>query len=566
MATNKALFTGNIDFAYRLLFVLFASISAIIFMPSVNAAGTFALSPASGTFRQSCQFSVAVNIAVSGDQSNAADAIITYDPTKIEIIDALPSIPGIQIKSGNAYEVYVGNTVNTTTGTIKLVGYSTTNYLTTNATFATIYARPKVLATSGSFQFTFSGASPYNTLDSNIADATTSYDILSSVTNASYTFTTGVCTADVTPPAITFISPTNLSNNNPANSQFLIKVADDASGVTLDSVVITINGTSYYQTSPEFTYEGTPADYKITIVPAVPIPANALTVVSVSASDTTGNKKNANMTVNALLSCPPAKVITLPGASGTPTVCAPIQDKESPVITIDSLPLGSLIKGINSITITATDDTGLIPETFKMVLGPTTYTIKSTPTLITQSGNKTKYTFVVKLADLSKVATTTVSGYIAISDLSGNEKLQSIYYKLTDELIVDTTKPVPTNGTKNNSANQISISVNTLLITVALLGTLALVVLSGLLTSAPTVAIITDAQTKRRIPFARVNFSQNGQHKKVTSDLFGRVHARLTSSEQLILVQKYEYEQKSTVIANNENTSQRLHVIELKRL
>lgn len=507
--------------------------------PHIHAAGTFSLIPASGSLIRSCTASVAIQEAITSDESNGADIIVTYNPAEIDIVDALPAISGIQILPGNAYESYAGNSVNTTTGTIKLVGYSTSSTLSSTATFATILFQPKTSASSGSFNITFTGANPYNSLDSNIADAATSYDMLSGVSNATYTFTTGSCATDTTSPTITFTHPTNLQNNVPPSSTVSLTLKDSGSGVALGTFSLTINGVTYTSTSPGVSVSGSPSSYNITVVPSEPFPENSLSVLTATVQDVAGNSQTKSITINANYSCPanPVKQPTSCTPSPTPTI-----DMTSPHIVITT-PLEQLAKKQTALlSVTATDDTGISPESFLLTLGNTLFSLQHTPTSITTTGNKTAMTFVIKIDidTLTKSPEGKIVGQIKVSDLAGNTRYESF--------ILDTEE-----GRLSSAITSKNISISQLLgVGVGILATCLLGVLLYLLSLSWGNKIITvfDSTTKKaiRFPITTIKTPTNKVYTR-NGTLTGGIHKNLPPGDYICTIQRYGYQTQTVAIS-----------------
>lgn len=213
------------------IFITCFGISANVF-PSIINAASYDFSPASGNYPNECEKEVVVNINPGTEASNAADIEIRFDPTKIDIIDSLPLQTGTQVSIGTAYENYVYNNVDLINGIIKIAAGSFNNDLTTQEVFVRIIFKAKPAITTAGFTIYFTGTG--DTLDSNIAESSTHLDLLTSVTNGTYTFSDSLsCYSVVTPPienpASYFDSPTNIGSN-----------------VTFQSVATDPNNFSYY--------------------------------------------------------------------------------------------------------------------------------------------------------------------------------------------------------------------------------------------------------------------------------------------------------------------------------
>lgn len=516
------------------------AILAFLTINPVLADGTFGLSPSTGTYIRGCTQAVDIAINISSGQSNAADAILTYDTSKLDIIDALPSIPGIQILPGNAYESYAGNSVNTMTGEIKLVGYSSSSTLQNTATFATIFFKAKPLATNGGFVFTFIGANPYTTLDSNIADATTAYDMLTGVTNGAYTFTAGSCAADTTPPTVAFVSPTHLATNVAPNATVTIKVADTGSGVSLPSLKVTINGITYSSASPEMSVTGSPASYNITIIPNSPFPINATSVISVIVEDTAGNKRNANISVNTGYSCPSSpqsSTVVCPSIAPTAT---PLP--ESPIITINS-PLVISVQKPYELSISAADPDGIALESFSFSMGKKIFTLAGTPDRITVTGTKDHYTFVITLqpTEFDVTSEGKVVGTVRITDLKGNARIQTILFEAVGKPVTGTIAPIA-------ASLRARISEFILFVLLPLLAVMYLIYY--LLFTMQPVLLEVQLTNGRPVKFPRATLIyQDGSKYALHGSFTGRIHGRVPHETVTVVVQKYGYSSSSVQIS-----------------
>lgn len=121
-----------------------------------------------------CSYTLDIFIDTEGKNSNAADLIVKYNLIEATILDADPLVDGVQIITGNAYESYVYNKVEETQIKITAVRFDSINgrYLFARIPFVAHTKNPV-------FQIQFDGVG--NTYDSNIAELTTSLDLLTSV-------------------------------------------------------------------------------------------------------------------------------------------------------------------------------------------------------------------------------------------------------------------------------------------------------------------------------------------------------------------------------------------------
>jgi hypothetical protein len=274
---------------------------------TVNAA-SFEFDPDTNSFPEACNQSINIFADVTGESSNGADLEINYDPNQVEILDSDPNRAGVQILTGNAYDLYVYNSVEENVGRIRVAGASFNSALTSRKLFATIEFKGKPGASFVNFQIKVDGFGSTFSLDSNIADSKTNLDLLTSVTNGNYTFTQGSCSEDTDGPVHTFIKPEAYGTGYVAQNGVIVKLTDFGVGVDITTVVITINGIDYTYNSPEVTYTGDSDSYTFTIVPTSPYPTNtAITAIS-KASDFAGNSSTKQIVFNI----PPGTPVSCP--------------------------------------------------------------------------------------------------------------------------------------------------------------------------------------------------------------------------------------------------------------
>lgn len=259
-------------------------------------AATIAFNPANQALVQECLDSVDIELDASGDSSNAADVQITFDATKIEVIDSDADVSGVQVRTGNAYESYFVNSVNNSTGVIDLAAGSFGDNLEEKRVLATVFFRSKAGATSAQFQVNFTGIG--NTTDSNVASATTSADLLTGVTNGNYTFSTGTCAADTTNPDVVFQTPQDEQTNFPLGSNLTFELIDGDSGINLNSLVTVLNGVIYDINNPGISFTGSPSSYVISLNPVTDLPDSTASSLSVSVADNSGNSKSEQILFN----------------------------------------------------------------------------------------------------------------------------------------------------------------------------------------------------------------------------------------------------------------------------
>lgn len=307
-------------------FVLFLFIFLFCFAEPKNTfAATFSLNPSSASVGNGCQSSIDIRLNASGQSTNAADIIIDYNPSLVDIIDSDIGNTGVQITPGTVYTNYFGNVVDTNAGVIRLTGASFNTFFTSLGVFGSIQFRPKTSSGAATFNIRFTGANPYNSLDSNIADSVSSNDLLSSVVNGSYTLSSTSCVADNISPNITHVSPTNGQTGISSSANIVTTITDESSGVDQGSVEIIINGVTYRSGQSGVVVTGTSSSYTFTVTPIALLFTNQLNTVVVNASDFASNSKSSTITFNAPstpTSTPipsPTQVPTRPPVLATPT-------------------------------------------------------------------------------------------------------------------------------------------------------------------------------------------------------------------------------------------------------
>lgn len=175
----------------RIILSLLAFMMFFLAPSSAMAAGaTLSLSPTSGTFNRGCNFAVDINVNTGGNVTDGVDVILVYDQSKLNAT-AITEDP-----NGNTYEDFPGKSIDNTNGKITISGLAPIGSgFSGQGTIARIEF--SVLGNaSGSTQivFDFDPNDPTKTTDSNVVQSGTVSDILSEVTNASYTLGTGTCT------------------------------------------------------------------------------------------------------------------------------------------------------------------------------------------------------------------------------------------------------------------------------------------------------------------------------------------------------------------------------------
>lgn len=397
-------------------------------------AASFKISPNRATFNQNCISNVDIILDAENTPTNAADIIIDYDPTKIEVIKVVP---------GDVFTNYFGNIIDPILGTIKLTGASFVGQFNSHSTFATIQFKPKLNNSTATFNIRFTGANQYNTLDSNIADVNTSNDILTSTNNGFFVFTSGSCILDTTPPTITFITPINHQQDVSATANLQVDIIDSNSGVDINTVQLIINGHIYLSTSSQVTTTGDSSHYHFLLSPNDPIFTTQSNSFLIKAADFSGNSKTNSINFNVPLIptsipfvCPtlPEFPLTITSITPTPSIgqTTPQIDLSSPIIEFIS-PQSKQVTNLNpNIKINVSDlESGINPDSLYFTLN--NLTIKANQTNVQISHNQSITS--VSIKTLTKLTPNTDYTLMAfVSDNSGNTTSKSIIFHTQNSL------------------------------------------------------------------------------------------------------------------------------------
>jgi hypothetical protein len=165
--------------------------------PALAQAATLTLSPASGSHAVDATFEVKIQLDTGGVATDGTDAYMRFDPTVFQVVDANASATGTQILAGTLYSLTSLNAVDNGAGTIRFSGARTgasTGY-SGSGTLATITFKAIKAATSSPVTFDFTAGST-NLSDTNVIQNSDSTDVLTSVTNGSYSVTGGSAADD----------------------------------------------------------------------------------------------------------------------------------------------------------------------------------------------------------------------------------------------------------------------------------------------------------------------------------------------------------------------------------
>lgn len=174
--------------------IIFIIVINIILIAPVSAlAATLSLNPASGSFNKGCNFTLNIDLDTTGTQTDGTDAILFYDQSRFT---------ATSIQNGTIYSDYPGSNIDSASGKITISGLaSVSSAFSGKGTLATVNFKVVDASASGATQVTFD-FDPNNktkTTDSNVVERGTVVDVLSSVTNGSYTIGSGSCVAQGSP-------------------------------------------------------------------------------------------------------------------------------------------------------------------------------------------------------------------------------------------------------------------------------------------------------------------------------------------------------------------------------
>jgi len=197
--------------------------SAFLFFPKQTQAATLVLNPSSQMISVNGTMDLAVVLNTEGAQTSATDVIVTYDNSKLNLIDIIP---------GSLYDQYIGESISNTTGRASISGIasSASSLYSGTGTFATFRFRA---IQSGSSPVSFE-YSPGNLNDTNVNEINVFTDALNSVQNGTYTVSGSdtSTTTTTTNPTATTVPSTNSSS----------KGGMPVSGNSLPAIMVAIVG------------------------------------------------------------------------------------------------------------------------------------------------------------------------------------------------------------------------------------------------------------------------------------------------------------------------------------
>ena len=176
--------------------------------PLIASASTLAVSPSSGSYGVGSTFNVDIMLDTKGAAIDGVDIYrLHFNPAILQVVDANPTVAGVQIYPGTILPTNVVNTVDNTAGTVTFSQITSggTKY-TGKGELASINFKAMAAGTAKvTFDFTKG-----KTNDTNVAGNST--DTLTAVTNGSYIISTTASQTQQSP---------QLSNQVPGQEQAL---------------------------------------------------------------------------------------------------------------------------------------------------------------------------------------------------------------------------------------------------------------------------------------------------------------------------------------------------------
>jgi hypothetical protein len=195
----------------RFVLTIGFAIFGIVFLPAITRAATLALSPAAQTVSVGNTFTVSILLDTTGQSIYGVDIYsLRYDPTALEAQDANSTAAGVQIQAGTLMTDVQYNTVNSVAGAIQFSQTAATtggNYSGIGTLATVTFKALKSGPTNVTFDFT-----PGSTTDTNVAVLYT--DVLTAVTNGSYTLNISLDSTAPTVPANVTASSTSTTSIN----------------------------------------------------------------------------------------------------------------------------------------------------------------------------------------------------------------------------------------------------------------------------------------------------------------------------------------------------------------
>lgn len=172
--------------------------------PASAYAATLSIAPATGQINKGCDVTFTIELDTQGSQTDGTDVILSYDPAKMTIAQT-------DITNGKIYADYPGNSVDATAGKISVSGIAQVSQaFSGKGTFATLKFKVASAATGNAgLKFDFDPSNKTNSTDSNVVERGTVADVLSAVTDGTYTIGTGSCAAGIGAPGASSLPISN---------------------------------------------------------------------------------------------------------------------------------------------------------------------------------------------------------------------------------------------------------------------------------------------------------------------------------------------------------------------
>ncbi len=180
----------------KAFFIAVTALITVTMSPVSALAATLSVSPARATLNKGCTFAVAIQLDTQGAQTDGTDSILVYDPSRLTA--------NTPILNGTIYSDYPGSNIDPSTGRIIVSGLaSVASPFSGSGTLATVnFTVPENAPTGATaLSFDFDPNNKAKTTDSNVVERGTVADVLSSVSNGSYTIGTGSCIGGAGGPA-----------------------------------------------------------------------------------------------------------------------------------------------------------------------------------------------------------------------------------------------------------------------------------------------------------------------------------------------------------------------------
>lgn len=203
--------------------------------PAYAYAATLSLAPSSGQMNKGCDVTVTIELDTQGAQTDGTDVILTYNP-------AVLTIQQSDITNGKVYADYPGNSVDAATGKVSISGIAqVAEAFSGKGTFATLKFKVNPAANgTATLKFDFDPNNKSKTTDSNVVERGTIADVLTSVTDGSYTIGSGSCAQGIGAPGS---GTTTLPVSNPIASGGSLPTSLPESGILDNTILVASVGT-----------------------------------------------------------------------------------------------------------------------------------------------------------------------------------------------------------------------------------------------------------------------------------------------------------------------------------